>query len=665
MGWTRREFLALASAGTVAGLAACSVPQQSQEQPAGSGSSGSSAEEPKSDVVLKEFEDLALDMSAWKYDKEHEVYYQLGVPYCLKPGSASLESLAIFVPGAYFKAEEKGDTYACTIDTEATVGNFTPATAPVVMPINSGTLSVQNCPTSYGYKGLGTYLDAGFVYVYAGFRGRSAGFESDSKEIISGGAPWPVVDLKAAVRFLRYNKDSLPCDTSRVFSFGFSMGGGIAAVLGSSGDSELYTPYLEQIGAITHDGTNGDPISDAIFGSASWCPITSFDTADAAYEWQMGQYSTDGTRADGQWTQLLSRDLAAAYAASVNSLDLRDSDDNALTLDETSGEIFTDGTYYNYMVDQVEAAAANFFQNTTFPYTYTPTFITSPSFPGDPNLQSSAAGVTDVEAVTGDASAQAATSSSTDATASGTATTTTTTTTEGTTTTTTTTSTPTGTTQVQSTVYNTVFDYVSALNASDYWLTYNQRRGTARIQSLGAFVRNLKPAKKGVCAFDAVDRSSVENQTFGIDDESTLHFSKTAAELIAQHIDAYSGAQQWDKKYVTEWGDDVAKEDALGTTVTTRVNMLNPLYFLSGGYDGFGTAGVAPHWRINSGLFQTDTSLCTEANLALALSHYDGVSDVAFTPVWGQGHMLAEQSGDAEGNLVAWVVACCAPAGSE
>ena len=334
---------------------------------------------------------------------------------------------------------------------------------------------------------------------------------------------------------------------------------------------------------------------------------------------------------------------------------LENATDNALTLDETSGEIFTDGTYYNYMVDQVEAAAANFFQNTTFPYTYTPTFITSPSFPGDPNLQSSAAGVTDVEAVTGDASAQAATSSSTDATASGTATTTTTTTTEGTTTTTTTTSTPTGTTQVQSTVYNTVFDYVSALNASDYWLTYNQRRGTARIQSLGAFVRNLKPAKKGVCAFDAVDRSSVENQTFGIDDESTLHFSKTAAELIAQHIDAYSGAQQWDKKYVTEWGDDVAKEDALGTTVTTRVNMLNPLYFLSGGYDGFGTAGVAPHWRINSGLFQTDTSFCTEANLALALSHYDGVSDVAFTPVWGQGHMLAEQSGEAASNIASLI----------
>jgi hypothetical protein len=53
-----------------------------------------------------------------------------------------------------------------------------------------------------------------------------------------------------------------------------------------------------------------------------------------------------------------------------------------------------------------------------------------------------------------------------------------------------------------------------------------------------------------------------------------------------------------------------------------------------------------------------------EANLALALSHYDGVADVAFTEVWGKGYELAEREGDAQSNFVSWVVSCCpAPSG--
>ena len=53
-------------------------------------------------------------------------------------------------------------------------------------------------------------------------------------------------------------------------------------------------------------------------------------------------------------------------------------------------------------------------------------------------------------------------------------------------------------------------------------------------------------------------------------------------------------------------------------------------------------------------------SPCSAANIALALSKYDGVADVAYTPVWGQGHVLAERSGSPVGNLLSWVVSCCA-----
>ncbi len=628
MDCTRRNFVGAASAALL-GLAACArrEEQSSQAEPPQS----SSVEEPK--VDLKEFEKLELDMKAWKHDEKNDVYYQLGVPYCLKPASNAYESLAIFVPGAYLKPMDDSKKPLYQINESATVGKFTPKTAPVIMPINSGNFGPQASPAAYSYTGLDAYLKAGCVYVYAGMRGRSSGFESTGSEVYSGGDPWPVVDLKAAVRFVRYNAETLPGDTNRIFTFGFSFGGGVSALMGCTGDSKLYTPYLEQIGAATHDA-KGEFLSDAVFGSASWCPITSFDTADSSYEWMMGQYFGDATRAADVWTKHLSNDLAQAYAHYINEMDLRDSEDHALVLDETAGDFYTDGSYYAYVLDCVQESANTFFSNTQFPYTYTPQHLVNGNFPGDPNLQSMGAGASDVEAVTGDASAQAAgvagKEEKTD-----------------------------GKTNVQSVVYDTEEDYINDLNGDAQWLTYNQTRSTVRISSVADFVRHVKPAAKDVCAFDAVDRSTVVNQLFGNDEISSLHFSKMVSDQISGNREAYAKAKGWNSAYVKDWSDDLAQVDALKTDISTRMNMFNPLYFLSGHYEGYGSAKVASHWRINSGLFQTDTSLCTEMNLALALGHYDGIASVSFTPVWGQGHTLAEVSGTAEENLLAWIAECC------
>ena len=214
-------------------------------------------------------------------------------------------------------------------------------------------------------------------------------------------------------------------------------------------------------------------------------------------------------------------------------------------------------------------------------------------------------------------------------------------------------------TKVQSVVYGSAEEYVAALNGDSRWLTYNQSRGTVRISSVGDFVTHLKKPTKKVCAFDATDRSSYSNQLFGINDASSLHYSQQISELLAANQDTYATGSGWDAAYVTDWSGDLVRKDSLDNDMATRVKMFNPLFYLSGAYDGYGKATVAPHWRINSGLFQTDTSLCSEANLALALSHYDGVKDVAFTPVWGQGHVLAERTGTAQDNLIAWVEECC------
>lgn len=53
-----------------------------------------------------------------------------------------------------------------------------------------------------------------------------------------------MTDLKAAIRYLRYNAGNLAGDTERIFSFGMSGGGAQSALLGVTGDSSLYDDYL-------------------------------------------------------------------------------------------------------------------------------------------------------------------------------------------------------------------------------------------------------------------------------------------------------------------------------------------------------------------------------------------------------------------------------------
>ena len=62
--------------------------------------------------------------------------------------------------------------------------------------------------------------------------------------------------------------------------------------------------------------------------------------------------------------------------------------------------------------------------------------------------------------------------------------------------------------------------------------------------------------------------------------------------------------------------------------------MYNPLYYLSGYYGGYQKSTVADYWRIRTGIAQSDTSLTTEVNLALALkkltSRYDNLFQCSF-----------------------------------
>jgi len=621
MNLTRRSLLSLMGLGGLAGLAACQR-ERAEEEPA---EPTETAEEPvEPEVDLKEFEGLALDMDAWSYDEDHDCYYQLAVPYCLTPGSEQYESLAIFVPGPYFTGTAKGQLYHCELAEDAEVGQFTPATAPIALPINAPSCNAQECPTSYSHEGLGRYLDQGIVYVYAGFRGRSGGYESTTQEYFAGGAPWTVADLKAAVRFLRYNAAVLPCDTSRIFAFGLGGGGGAAALLGASGNAALYEPYLQELGVPTHD-VEGNDVTDEIAGVAAWCPMSSFESSDAAYEWMMGQYASEGTRADGTWTKLLSDDLSDAYGDYVNALNLVDGDGQALKLDRIENGAYAGGTYYQHLVGVVSDAAADFIRRMEFPYAAVPLEARIRSFPGNPSLR-----------VSDSADAQPGSSEASENPV-GIA----------------------GVRQVEATVYDTLESYVATLNGDSRWLTYNASTGEVDVTGLWGFVSACRKPDKDVCAYDLLDRSGWANQLFGTDEQPSLHFDAMVATLVEGQAERYAQAEDWDEAVVKEWRGDLVEKDALDKTVAERVGMSEPIALLRSSDDEETPAVVAPHWRISTGLFQTETTLVGEVNLAAALKACKGVEDVSFQAVWGSGFELAEREGDPEEKLVEWIASCC------
>ena len=609
---TRRSFLATLGAGlALAGCANSQGNEVASEEQASSRNTGSNPADTSA---------LTIDSATWNYDQDNDVYYQIGVQYCANPAATDYESMGIYVPGAYFTATDNGNgTFTCVVNENGTVGSYTAATAPIVMPVNTAGYSAQAAPTEYSAQGITDYLSAGLIYVYAGCRGRDNGENPDGSSF-AGGAPWGATDLKAAIRCIRFNAAALPGDKARVFTFGHSGGGAQSAIVGATGDAELYTPYLESIGAAFTDA-EGKALSDATCGAMCWCPITCLDVADSAYEWMMGQYASSGTREEGTWTALLSTDLAEAYANYVNESGFQ-ADGAALTLNEGGEGTYAAGSYYDYLLSVVEGSLNNFLQDTEFPYTPSSRQMADGGFGG------AGSGMPSGERPSGMPSGERPSGEM----PSG----------EG----------------IESVTYDDAQAYIDSLNAEEQWVSYDASTNTASVTSLAAFARVCKTPTKDVGAFDMLDRSSAENKVFGNETDNALHFDATMATLLADNASEYAAASGWDDAYASDYAADLKNTDALGNSSAVRQNLYNPLYFLSEAYEGYGSATPAAHWRIRTGIEQGDTSLTTEVNLALALKARNDVADVDFETVWEQGHTTAERTGSSTENLIAWIESC-------
>ncbi|MCD8369674.1 MAG: alpha/beta hydrolase [Clostridiales bacterium] len=286
-----------------------------------------------------------------------------GLNYCAAPLDP-IQKLNLFVPEVYYDG--------------GTVNGYSLHTAPIFAPNTvGGYLPGQADEPGFDHRekinAVFAALEHGYVVACAGIRGRTSGKRSDeffegSKATVDqvetgrfvGKAPALIVDMKAAIRYLRYNRNLIPGDTDHIITSGTSAGGALSALAGATGNSPDYDQALAAIGAATE--------RDDIFAASCYCPIHNLEHADAAYEWLFGghdHYSSIRFRkvdgkvikkgVEGDHTpkqQRISRELKEQFPSYVNSLNLQDENGRPLTLDEDGT-----GSFLDYVKRYVLASA--------------------------------------------------------------------------------------------------------------------------------------------------------------------------------------------------------------------------------------------------------------------------------------------------------------------
>jgi hypothetical protein len=242
--------------------------------------------------------------------------------YVANPVDTALQVINIYIPESYFNDE--------------TINGYTAATAPIFFPNKVGgympaqAATFINSPQRGGFGGppsaaIPMALSKGYVVASAGARGRISP---------QGKAPAGIVDLKAAIRYLKLNDKAMAGDANKIVSNGTSAGGAMSSLLGATGNHADYEPDLKAIGAAN--------TSDDVFAVSAYCPIINLENADMAYEWQFNKIHNYKGRGAKEGTLdaaaiKVSDALKNAFPQYLNSLGLTNEKGQKLNLN-TEGE---------------------------------------------------------------------------------------------------------------------------------------------------------------------------------------------------------------------------------------------------------------------------------------------------------------------------------------
>ena len=274
------------------------------------------------------------------------------IVYVAKPVDMTTQIMNIYVPEAYFNGGRVG------VYTTQTAPIFLPNHIGGYMPGQPGMLDGSKMPGPPDRPNtIALALARGYVVATPGARGR---ITRNGEGLYIGKAPAAIVDLKAAVRYLRFNDARMPGDAEKIISNGTSAGGALSVLLGASGESTDYEADLKALGAA--------PARDDIFAVSAYCPITNLENADAAYEWQfngihdykkidisMLDYKVQRKEMTSTMTAAqigLSNELKSLFPAYVNSLKLRGPGGELLSLDAAGN-----GNFKDHVKSQVIASA--------------------------------------------------------------------------------------------------------------------------------------------------------------------------------------------------------------------------------------------------------------------------------------------------------------------
>lgn len=195
---------------------------------------------------------------------------------------------------------------------------------PILLRTYVGGYAASTAKSPSAADATGRALKEGYVVCIPGSRGSNSTVERKGKTVYTGVAPNGLLDLKAAVRYLRYNDDLIPGDSELIFTDGTSAGGAMSSLLGATGNAKNYDSYLKKMGAAD--------ARDDVFAAICYCPITDLDHADMEYEWLYG-CTNAAVRALTDAQIQISDELAAECPAYINSLALKDKGGNMLTAD--------------------------------------------------------------------------------------------------------------------------------------------------------------------------------------------------------------------------------------------------------------------------------------------------------------------------------------------
>ena len=229
-----------------------------------------------------------------------------------------------------------GIRYVTNIEdtTYQTLNFFVPVGAtqksPILLRTYVGGYRASKAKAPSAYDATGRALQEGMCVCIPGSRGN----DSMQGEKYTGTAPRGLLDLKAAVRYLRFNDKRMMGSAERIVTDGTSAGGAMSALLGATANHPDYEPLLQQMGAAK--------VRDDVFAAVCYCPITDLDHADIAYEWLYMYRRPD---------VLAARLVAVKYNDYINELKLRN---------PKTGEVLNYENYMDYLKTYIMASAQRF-----------------------------------------------------------------------------------------------------------------------------------------------------------------------------------------------------------------------------------------------------------------------------------------------------------------